>query len=54
MIAMLGGVCGWLSDENHSRKNQTDVFDYFGRDFRHPISPIAIAGLQICDIVSWD
>ncbi len=27
-------------DENHGRKNQTNVFDFFGRDFRHPIFPI--------------
>ncbi len=34
------GVCGWLGDENCDRKNRTDVFDFFGRDFRHLISPI--------------
>ncbi len=33
MIAMVGGVCGWLDDENRGQENQTDVFDYFGAIF---------------------
>ncbi len=32
------GVCGWLGDKNCDRKNHT-IFDFFGCDFRHPISP---------------
>ncbi len=35
-----GGVCRWLGDENLDRKNWTNVFNFFGRDFRHPISHI--------------
>ncbi len=35
-----GECCGWLGDENHDRKNRTDVFNFFCRDFRHRISPI--------------
>ncbi len=30
---------GKLGDENRSQKNQTDVFDFFSHDFRHPIFP---------------
>ncbi len=34
MIAFRGGgVCGWLGDENHNRRNQTDVFDFFDMIF---------------------
>ncbi len=31
-------VCVWLDDENRNRKNRTDVFNFFDRVFRHPVS----------------
>ncbi len=33
-----GGVCGWLGNENRDQKNQTDIFDFFGCEFRRPVS----------------
>ncbi len=32
-----GGAYGWFGDENSDRKNRTDVFNFFSRDFCHPI-----------------
>ncbi len=62
-ISRIRGSCdcagGKLVDKNRSWKNQKRQFDFFGRDFCHPISPIAIAGpsnLQYCIFVThfWE